>query len=75
MIVVAVKDVVSNEFGSLACYKNIDVAKRSFKSAMESSPFRLDMQLFKIGDFDPDSGLFKPELEFIMNGDIDGEKV
>lgn len=55
----AIKDVKANEFGELLFAKNDDVAKRIFGQVMSKNPIlAADMQLYYIGEFDNESGVF-----------------
>lgn len=67
----SVKDVVADEFGDLVFAKNDAVASRLFgnisKSHSEINPD--DLELYCIGSFDDDSGVFLPQLRKLCIGD------
>lgn len=75
MIVVAIKDVVVGEFGDLGTFKTLEVAIRAFDVSTQKSPYAKDLQLFKIGDFNIDSGELVPDFKFIKNGGDEHVKV
>jgi len=69
----AVKDTVQGAFMQPFYLNNDDVAKRSFKLACEDEKgnyhaIAKDLQLFRLGSFNDESGEITPEQEFLMNG-------
>lgn len=69
----AVRDTVNGAFMNPFYLNNDEVAKRSFKMACEDEnsnyfKIRKDLQLFKLGTFNDESGEITHKLEFIQNG-------
>lgn len=68
-----VKDVVVGEMGNPFYLNNDEMAKRSFKQAINNDQSQLainytDMQLYKLGELDTVTGEIISNVEFIMNG-------
>ena len=73
MNIYAIKDSVVGAFMQPFYLVNDEAAKRSFRQAMkdESSQYSKiagDLQLFRLGEFDDESGEIKGEVEFLENG-------
>ncbi len=72
--VYAVKDTVTGEFGSPYLGKNDNEAIRGFKYGVETPSQSLiythsqDMQLFKMGEFDINTGEIISKVEFLASG-------
>lgn len=71
--VYAVKDTVSGSFMQPFYLSNDEVAKRSFSIACKdekSNYFAIakDLQLYRVGKFNDESGELSPDCEFLMNG-------
>lgn len=69
----SVKDVVVGEMGNPFYLNNDEMAKRSFKQAINNDQSQLainytDMQLYKLGELDTVTGEIVSNVEFIMNG-------
>lgn len=70
----AVKDTVVGEMGNPFYLNNDEMAKRSFKNAINNGTdiqLKLnyaDTQLYKIGTWDTVTGEIESNVEFIMNG-------
>lgn len=69
MFVYSIKDVVSGLFGNLVLLSNDQLAKRTFKGICEDSKIAKDLQLYKIGSFNTETGEFVNKIEFIGGGD------
>lgn len=69
----SVKDVVVGEMGNPFYLNNDEMAKRSFKQAINNDQSQLainytDMQLYKLGELDTVTGEIVSNVEFIMSG-------
>lgn len=68
----AVKDELSNEFFAPQIIKNDDMAKRQFKSQINTIPLwkdnPSDYSLYRIGTFDDEKGLITSDLEKMIGG-------
>ena len=69
----SVKDTVVGEMGNPFYLNNDEMAKRSFKNAINQDGSQLsinytDMQLYKLGVLDTVTGEIESNVEFIMNG-------
>ena len=69
----SVKDVVVGEMGNPFYLNNDEMAKRSFKQAINNDQSQIainytDMQLYKLGELDTVTGEIVSNVEFIMNG-------
>lgn len=71
----AIKDVKANEFGDLMFAKNDEVAKRIFGQILSKNPYLAsDMQLYCIGEFDNEAGLFANCFGLIADNVIEESK-
>lgn len=70
--VYAVKDVLQNRFLSPGYADNDELAVRQFKSNVSNIPLWKenpgDFQLFKLANFDDETGTYTEELNMIVNG-------
>lgn len=64
----SVKDVVSGDFSSLSTLPNDQLARRNFNVLCNESKFSKDLQLFKLGSFDNETGVIDSNVEFICGG-------
>ncbi|UPW36501.1 nonstructural protein [Peromfec virus RodF8_36] len=70
----AIKDTIVGSFMNPFYLQNDEQAKRSFKLATNDeksdySKIKKDLQLFKIGTFDDESGIIENEITFLINGE------
>lgn len=72
----AIFDVVAKEFGELIFAKNDGVASRLFASILKKNEHinPNDLTLYKIGDFNNESGIFESNLREVVVGDDDTEE-
>lgn len=77
MKIYTVRDDLAEEFGPLFEQKNDATAKRSVEELLKDKPYPADYSLYCIGEFDHDTGTFKPfEKSSIVDLDfIDAEEV
>lgn len=72
MKIYAVKDTVIGKFMSPFYNQNDNTAKRSFEIAINSpgeiAKLYKDLQLYRLGEFDEDTGEIKSDMEFLLNG-------
>lgn len=70
----AVKDTIQGAFMNPFYLQNDQVAMRSFKNTIESEQMNTikmnakDMQLYKLGEFEEETGEIKSEVKFLVNG-------
>lgn len=64
----AIQDVLIG-FNSPIIFKNEEIAKREYNNFLETNPNRNDMRLFKIGEFDDETGEIKSDTPRIVEGD------
>lgn len=64
-------DRVSRSHGEPFVAVNDDIAKRRFNFIMSQSPMvAQDMQLFKLGEYDTETGAIVPHVDFVCNYDV-----
>lgn len=68
MNIYSIKDVVSGHFGQLMLQSLDQLAIRTFKGICEDSKISKDLQLFKLGSFDTETGIIENKVEFILGG-------
>lgn len=66
-IVCSIFDKVTGLYGDLKLFTNVSSAIRWFKG-FENEKVFTDLQLFKLGTFNVESGDFSLEKEFLLNG-------
>lgn len=57
-----IKDSAANEYGPLITAKNDAVAIRQFKNLMKNTDFPEDFSIFKIGEFNEETGVIEDFL-------------
>ena len=65
--VYVVKDTVSKLFGNMFEAVNDEMEVRQFEYGLQSYPFRQDTQLYRLGEFDEETGDFIHNLEFLKS--------
>ena len=65
--VYVIKDTVSKLFGNMFEAVNDEMAVRQFEYGLKSYPFRQDTQLYRLGEFDEETGNFNHNLEFLKS--------
>lgn len=68
MNIYSVKDVVSGDFGAISILPNDQLAQRNFNVLCQESKFAKDLQLFRLGFFDNETGAIESKVEFISGG-------
>ena len=63
-----IKDVCSGTFSDLRLFAKRALAVRWFRSVAPESPFCGDLQLYKVGHYNNESGFINADLEFIEAG-------
>ena len=67
----AIKDQVTGQLANPFYMQNDEQAKREFKIAVQEDKklnlIKEDLQLFKLGEFDDETGQIKSKVEFLMN--------
>ena len=76
-IVCSIKDIKANTFGNLFVQINRATAERYFDIEMKKLAKlgyqTTDFELYRIGFFDRETGLFCPDGEFLKGGYVDNE--
>lgn len=71
--VYSIKDVLSGKMAQLELFNNDQMAKRYFANICSESKIKNDLQLFRVGSFNLDTGEIKADFEFICGGaDFEG---
>lgn len=71
----SIKDVKANEFGDLMFARNDEVAKRLFGQILSKNPYlAYDLQLYCIGEFDNENGLFANTFGLIADNVVEENK-
>lgn len=55
-------------FGTPFIKINEEVAKRDYKNFLQAEPNRKDMRLFKLGEYDDETGIIDPVIPTIIEG-------
>lgn len=59
-------DRITGSYGELSLETNVESAKRHFSLLCSKNPYGLDFELYRVGDYDTDTGLIrscsKPEF-------------
>lgn len=66
----SVKDVVSGQFTKLELFNNIDVAKRWYNGLLAESKIAKDLQLYKLGEYNVETGEIIASVEFVQGGAV-----
>lgn len=72
-VIYSIKDVVVGTFFEPKIYANDEVAKREFSSVCEQARFAEDLQFYKLGEFNIDTGVITSNVEFVTSGKKVGE--
>lgn len=64
----SVKDIVSAQFSNVEMFANEQVAKRWFNNLLKESKIASDLQLYKVGTFNIQSGEVIADFEFVQGG-------
>lgn len=70
----AIKDTVQQAFMNPFYLQNDQIAMRSFKNTIQSETMNQikmnakDMQLYKLGEFEEETGLIISKIEFLVDG-------
>lgn len=64
----SIKDVVVGNFGQIQLFNNDHAAKRWFLNLCKTTDVAGDLELFKVGVFDVETGEILPALEFLIGG-------
>lgn len=67
-ILFSVKDIVSNQFSNIEMFTNEEVAKRWYNNLLKESKIASDLQLYKVGTFNIESGAVISCFEFVQGG-------
>lgn len=68
----SVKDIAGGQFSDLKCFINEPVAIRWFNGLCTESKIASDLQLYKLGNYNVESGQIEPCCEFVKGG-VDSE--
>lgn len=66
----SVKDVVGGSFSDIKLFNNTDVAKRWYNGLLAESKIAKDLQLYKLGTYNTDTGEVTPGFEFVQGGSV-----
>lgn len=69
----SVKDVLSGNLTGIELFANESLAVRWFNGLCQESKIKDDLQLFKLGEYDTQTGKIKSSVKFIKAG-VDYEK-
>ena len=64
----SVKDTVSGNFSDIQIFNNDEVAKRWFFNLCAESKISRDLQLYYLGDYDVQTAIIIPSVEYIAGG-------
>lgn len=62
----SVKDVATEKFGPVFEMETELAAVRAFRNSIKDNPFKYDLQLYYLGEFDSDNGGLLPNLTFVF---------
>lgn len=74
LYIYAVKDTIQGAFMNPFYLQNDNVAMRSFKNTIQSETMNQikmnakDMQLFKLGEFEEETGKIESDVQFLVDG-------
>lgn len=74
LYIYSIKDTIQGAFMNPFYLTNDNVAMRSFKNTIQSETMNnikmnaKDMQLFRLGEYEEETGVIKSEIEFLVNG-------
>lgn len=69
----SIKDNVIGQFSELNMFVNEAQAKRHFNLVCSQSKVKNDLQLYKLGSYDLETGEIVNDVEFLVNGcDVEG---
>lgn len=69
-----VRDICAGTFTKLEIMTNEAVARRWFRAICAESKFPADLELFRLGTYDSQTGVINSNVEFIEGGAIDGKE-
>ena len=64
----SIKDVLSGAFNEILIFQNVELAKRYFQNLCAESKIKNDLQLFRLGEYDVETGITSTATDFIMSG-------